>query len=434
MKSITSILVSLFIYQFIFAQGDTLLQHYRSIAIDYQQRVKMAQKSLESAESMLKAAGSDYLPKFDLGGRYSYYGVPLQLAPPADAPAGTPGDELHNFYSADLTLSQPIYTGGYLKNTKQAAISQVEAMKNYVNLSRQEIMLKADMFYWDAVAKKEMKDLLIKYRDAIGRFMNVIQDRVQEEITGMNELYQVKVRFNDAEYQVLRFDKEYTMSVMEFNRLMGFPIDSLPVIADSLTIVLWHKQNNGLTEKAFQKRPEISLLENKILINKYKEKITASKYNPKFGLGAGGKWGAPSPGLNIEPGFNYYLNANLAVPIFYWGKKKEEVFAVKQMTEIAKLDLEQTKDMVSLEVQTTYYDLERSQVQLDFALSALDNASKNVMVMLDRYNEGLSPVIDVLDAQMFWQKTYYNYIQAKYQLNTAYSSYMRAMGELTVNQ
>ncbi|OQX77782.1 MAG: hypothetical protein B6D61_06605 [Bacteroidetes bacterium 4484_249] len=434
MKIITSILVPLLMFQFVYAQEDTMLLHYRSIAIDYQQQIKIAQKSLESAKSMLKAAGSDYLPKFDVGGRYSYYGVPLQLAPSAGAPAGTAGDELHNFYSADLTLNQAVYTGGYLKNTKQAAMSQVEAMKNYVNLSRQEIMLKADMYYWDAVAKKEMNNLLIKYRDAIGEFMSVINDRVQEDISGMNELYQVKVRYNDAGYQVLKSEKEYMMSVMEFNRIMGFPMDSVPVIADSLSVVLWQKQNNGLTEKALQKRPEIGLLENKISISEYKEKITASKYNPQFGFGAGGKWGAPSPGLNIDPAFNYYFNANLAIPIYYWGKKKEEIFAVKQITEITKLDLEHTKDMISLEVQTSYYNLERSQVQLDFALSALDNASKNVMVMLDRYNEGLSPVLDVLDAQMFWQKTYYNYIQAKYQLNTAYSSYSHAMGELTVNQ
>jgi outer membrane protein TolC len=416
------------------AQEDTLIFRYRRLAVDYQQQVKRAQKSLEGAESMLKSAKSDYLPRFDFGGNYSYYGVPLQLAPPADAPAGAPGEELHQFYSLDLTLNQPIITGGYLKNTKRVASSQVEALKSYVSLNKQEMMLNADKYYWKAVTRREIKDLLIKYRDAIGKFMDVIQDRVDEEIVGMNELYQVKVRYNDAQFDVLQSEKQYKISIMELNRLMGFPIDSIPEIADSLTVVFWQKQDDSLREKALINRPEISMLEQKILMNQYKEKVTASKYNPQLGVGAGGKWGAPSPGLNIDPAFNYYLKASLAIPIFYWGKKKEEVFAARQMTEIAKLDLEQTKDMVSLEVERSYYELERSQKQLDFAVSSLDNAYKNVMVMYDRYNEGLSPVIDVLDAQMFWQKTYFNYIQAKYQLNMAYSDYLRAMGELTINQ
>ena len=434
MKHITSILVLLLAFQYVNAQEDTLLLHYRTVAIEYQQQIKMAESSLEGAESLRKAAGADYLPRFDFGGQFSYYGVPLQLAPPSDALPGTPGEELHSLYSLDLTLSQPVYAGGYLRGTKHVAASRVEVMKDYVNLSRQEVMLKADMSYWKSVAKNEMRELVIKYRDDIGKFLNVIQDRVDEEVTGMNELYQVKVRYNDAVYQVIKYEKEYAISVMELNRMMGFPIDSVPAIADSLSIILWQKQDTGLTAKALEQRPEISLIENKILVNQFKEKITASRYNPTLGLLIGGKWGAPSPGLKTDPAFNYYFNAKLAIPIFYWGKRRKEVFALTKTTEIAKLDLEQTKDMVSLEAQSSYYELERSQEQLDFAQSSLDNASKNVSVMLDRYNEGLSPVLDVLDAQMFWEKTYFNYIQAKYHLNTAYSSFMHAMGELTVNQ
>ena len=169
-------------------------------------------------------------------------------------------------------------------------------------------------------------------------------------------------------------------------------------------------------------------------MNTYNEKITASKYNPQFGVGVGGNWGAPSPGLSTDPAFNYNLQAKLAIPIFYWGKKKEVVFASRQTTEVTRLEMEQTKDMITLQVESSYFDLEETQNQLDFAFSALDNASKNVDVMLDRYYEGLSSVLEVLDAQLFWQKSYLNYIEAKFELNTAYSTYQKAMGELSVSQ
>ena len=54
--------------------------------------------------------------------------------------------------------------------------------------------------------------------------------------------------------------------------------------------------------------------------------------------------------------------------------------------------------------------------------------------MLDRYREGLSSVLEVLDAQLYWQKTYFNYVQAKYELNIAFSAYQKAMGDLSVSQ
>lgn len=415
----------------VFGQQDTLIYKYRRMAVDYQQQIKMAQHKLAGAESMVEAAKSDFLPKLDFYGNYSYLGVPIQMAPNSE---GDPGMELQNMYSLDLAVSQSILTGGYLKNTKSAAMSQAEVMRSFVNLNEQEVMMNSDAYYWKAVTKKEMSKLLIKYRDAIGQFLKVIQDRVDEEVVGMNELYQAKVRYNDAEYDVIRTEKDFMISVMELNRMIGLPVKASPNITDSLLVVNWTEAGINITDMALQQRPEISLLENKISMNRFQEKITASQYNPRFGVGIGGNWGAPSPGLSTDPAFNYNLQAKLAIPIYYWGKKNEEVFASRQITEVSMLEMQQTKDLIALQVESSYYDLHETQNQLDFAFNALDNASKNVDVMLDRYYEGLSSVLEVLDAQLYWQKSYLNYIEAKFELNIAYSSYQKAMGELSVSQ
>lgn len=429
-SSLYIFLIFLLAVPFAAAQEDTLVNRYRRMAIEYQQQIKMAESRLSGAESMLEAAKSDRLPKFDLSGSYRYFGVPLKLAPPADAPPGTPGVELHNRYSVDVTLSQPIITGGYLKNTQLAAMSEVELMKAYVDLNKQEVMLNADIYYWNAVSRKEIRNLLVRYRDNIGRFMKVIEDRVKEEVVGKSELYQAKVRYNDAEYGVIKAEKEMKVAFMELNRLLGVPVDTVLSVADSLSVVDWQKAAGDIVQRALKQRPELSMLQRQIEMNQYKEKITASKYMPSAGLGVGGLWGSPSPGLKKEPAFNYNIRAWLSVPIFYWGKKKEEVAAVRQATEVSRLERERTTEMITLEARRSFYELQKSQEQLDFAASALDNAAKNVSVMVDRYNEGLSSVLEVLDAQLYWQKSYFNYIQAKYQLNTAYSAFLRAVGEL----
>ena len=432
MKQFTiSILLILFSITMVYSQQDTLIYKYRRMAVDYQQQIKMAQRDLAGAESMVDAAKSDRLPKLDFFGNYNYMGVPLQLAPDAD---GNPGEQLNNFYSLDLAITQPIITGGYLKNTKNAAMSQAEVMRSFVSLNEQEVMLNSDSYYWNSVTKKELNTLLIKYRDAIGEFLKVIQDRVDEEVVGMNELYQAKVRYNEAEYKVIRTEKDFMISIKELNRMIGLPVNTSPNVADSLLVVDWTTVESSLPDKAMQQRPEISMLKNTISLNQFNEKVTASQYNPQFGIGVGGNWGAPSPGRSSNPAFNYNLQAKLAIPIFYWGKKKEEVFFSRQVTEVSKLEMEKTKDMITLEVESSYYDLQKTQDQLDFAFSALDNASKNVEVMLDRYYEGLSSVLEVLDAQLFWQKSYLNYIEAKFELNTAYSTYQKAMGELSISQ
>ena len=431
MNRIIAFLTIIITAQSLLAQQDTLIYKYRRMSVDYQQQIKMAEADLAGAESMVDAAKSDRLPKLDFLGDYTYQGVPIQLAPTIENGAGV---KVNNFYSLDLVVSQPIITGGYLKNTLNMAQSQADVMRNFVSLNEQEVMLNSDAFYWKAVTGKEIRNLFISYRDAIGQFLDVIQDRVDEEIVGMNELYQTRVRYNDAEYEVIRTEKEFMISVMELNRLVGLPVKTLPNVSDSLMVVQWNKIDDNLTDKAFQQRPEIGLLQSKISMNQFNEKVTASQYNPQLGVGVGGNWGAPSPGLSTNPAFNYNVVAKLVIPVFYWGKKKEEVSASRQLTEVSKLEMGQTKDMITLQVESSFYDLEQSQSQLDFASSSLENAYKNVDVTLDRYQEGLSSVLEVLDAQLFWQKTYLNYIQAKFDLNVAFSAYLRAMGELSVEK
>ncbi|HEC43555.1 MAG TPA: TolC family protein [Bacteroides sp.] len=430
MKRISnSFLLILFSVCLMYGQQDTYIFKYRSQAVEYQQAVKAAQSGLEGANSLLDASKAGFLPKVDMDGYYNFNGVPMQLAATPDSPDG---QELSHMYELGLWVSQPVLTGGYLKNTRSLAMARTDVARSFVGLTEQNTMLEADIRYLTVVARKEISELTKKYRDAIGQFEQVIQDRVDEEVVGMNELYQARVRFNDAQYEVISMEKEYKVSLMELNRLIGVPMMTETEHLDSLLVVDWKSPEADRVDKALQMRPEVSLKENEMMMNQFDEKITASYYNPQINVGAGGTYGAPSPGLLTEPGPNYHVNANLAIPIFYWGQKKSMVFAKQQVTEQSKLELERTVDMVTLQVTAAYYELERSQDQVDFAVGALDNAGKNADVMLDRYREGLSSVLEVLDAQLFWQKSYNNYINAKFELNIANSTYLKAMGELSI--
>ncbi len=173
MKRITISILLILSITMVYSQQDTLIFKYRRMAVDYQQKIKMAQHNLAGAESMVDAAKSDFLPKLDFYGGYTYMGVPIQMASSVE---GQPGIELQNLYSLDMVISQPIVTGGYLKNTRNAAQSQAEVMRNFVNLNEQEVMLNSDAFYWNAVTKKEISNILIKYRDAIGQFYGLLSN------------------------------------------------------------------------------------------------------------------------------------------------------------------------------------------------------------------------------------------------------------------
>ena len=65
-------------------------------------------------------------------------------------------------------------------------------------------------------------------------------------------------------------------------------------------------------------------------------------------------------------------------------------------------------------------------------LNSLKRAAENLEIMTTRYLEGLSPILEVLDAQVFWLKAYLDHINAKRIYQVSYSALLKSVGELSV--
>lgn len=424
------IFLNLFIFSNIYGQQDTLVYKYRRMSVDYQHQIKMAEHNLQGAKSMVDAAKADYLPKIAVEGNLSLFGPTLDIAMPNDAE----NIKLNNLYFLNLGINQSIYSGGYLKNTKNVAESKVELMKYMISISEQTVLLNSDGLYWQVVAMAETEKLALEYKTSIDRFLTIIQNKLDEGEIGMSQLFQAKVRYNDAENSYIKVKKNAQIYLMQLNQFIGIDVYSKTTISDSIIVVNWSGITTSSTGQAFKSRPEIGMLKNKVTMNEFGEKVVASKYNPKIGFGVNGT--VFDLGYNFKNPTTYFYNVGikLKIPIYYGGMKKKETFASRQITETSRLEVEETKDKVNLQVQTSYFNLQETQKQLDFSIGSLNNAHDNVSTLLIQYNEGLASVLEVLDAQLYWQKTYFNYIQAKYELNMAYSSYQYAMGELNITK
>ena len=85
---------------------------------------------------------------------------------------------------------------------------------------------------------------------------------------------------------------------------------------------------------------------------------------------------------------------------------------------------------MTLEVTEAQYTLNESVKQVNLTNNSLGQASENLDLVTERYREGLANIIEVFDAQIFWQRAYKNFIDSKtgYQINK--SKFQRALGEL----
>ena len=416
------LILSLFIitYSFYcFGQEKLTLEKCRELAIDYNQDVKSAQAGVEAAGYDAAAIKTDLYPRIDLGSNYRYLSNGISL---------DGYETLENIYNVNVGIFQNIYSGSEVKTSHKIAQTQEVISFEEKRFTTSEILLATDKSYWEVVASAENLNMAKRYRDIVQELVNTVLDKVEEEVLSKTEYLQAKVNLNDAELSVVKSENMLILRQMSINRLIGYEIKTNIDTDDSITVDFSVIDNSDYIQTALSTRPEIKISQNLVEISDLEVNLSRSPYMPSIGVGAYGRYGTPGPNLSPDANFNYQFFGYLNMPLIYFGKKGKEVEASRIRNQIASYQLDKTQDLVTLEVSQSRYTLEESVKKVELTRNSVQQADENLDLITDRYDEGLSPIIDVLNAQIFWEAAYRDFIIAKKLFQISYSEYQKAMG------
>lgn len=157
--------------------------------------------------------------------------------------------------------------------------------------------------------------------------------------------------------------------------------------------------------------------------------MALSKYKPQFYIGVDGSYSSPGYDFRTDMDPNYAVYAKVAVPIFEWGKRRNEKRASDFKVDMATDNLNKVTDGVDLEIRTARNSLRQAMEQVELTRNSLDKARENETMALDRYDEGKSSVIEVIDAQTYRQMAQMNHVQAKVSAQNYYSELLKALNK-----
>ena len=157
--------------------------------------------------------------------------------------------------------------------------------------------------------------------------------------------------------------------------------------------------------------------------------MTDAKYKPQFYVGVDGSYSSPGYDFHSDLDPNYAVYAKLSVPLFEWGKRRDEKRAASLKIGMATDNLNQVTDQVKLEVETARVSLSQALEQVRLTESSLGKALENERMALERYTEGKASVIEVIEAQTYRQASQINHVQAKVSAQGSYSELIRALNK-----
>lgn len=409
----------------VLAQQSTLLEKYRTMALDYNHDLKAAEKNIAASMEVEKSARADLKPKLSGAASFQYTGNPMELTldiPSIGLSKTVEGKNLN--YGGSLSILQPVYTGGRVLESIRMAQHQQALAGNQAKALNDAVCYQTDIQYWSAVARQEIVDVAEDFRNSIAALVKTIKERVEVGLVDPQDLLMAEVKLNEAEYQLLQAQSNFETGRMALNSMIGVRLEQPTELDAQIPIVvvsdsLWLSTGMG--------RPEIQMAYDKIRIAESTKKLNDSQFKPQFYVGIDGSYSSPGYNFKKDLDPNYAVYAKVSVPIFEWGKRRSEKRVSSLRIGMAEDNLNKVSDQVELEVGVARKALSQAIERVRLSESSLAKAEENEAKAMERYNEGKVSVVEVIDAQTYRQTSQVNYVQAKAAAQGHYSELIKAL-------
>ncbi len=412
---------------------DLSLADCREMALLADENLKIAQNNLAGADLDRAVARTAYLPKIAGSASALYYAPDSKMMDMITL-------QLRGAYMAGISLTQPIYTGGKITAANKMAAIGAEASREQLRAARMDVIAGAEKAYWTLVAVRAKVDMMESYKAMMDSVYLTTSVAVNAGMAPHQALLRVDTRRSEIVYRLGHARSGADICRMALCRIIGVA-DSVAITPTESVGALFELPAGELDISG---RPELALLQKNIDIRKQEVNMARADFLPTLGLQVG--WNAygniRTKGITQDATGNYVpfsttTNSDgfmgvlsLQVPIFHWGEGIKKVRRAKIEVENASLTLERNRRLMELEANQYYTNLMTGFDLVSFAEKAMAEAEENLSIMRRQYDNGLTTLTDLLEAQSQWQSSYSNLIEARTQLRISLIDYLRSTGTL----
>lgn len=242
-------------------------------------------------------------------------------------------------------------------------------------------------------SKEHLKIANIKYKNGAGLYSDVL--RSQTEVT-------------EAEQNFVSAQKNLNIAKRALGLLLGKK--ELVEISDNIPEI--KLMNVDYYNEASRYRNDVKAMEIQVVNSKNNVKLAQADYFPTLNASAGYQLYDPYAPFALE-GHNYYAGASFKWNVFDGNKSRYQKLKAKDKVVESEQYLDGLKEAVSYKVYEAYQSIEESQKNLELACSALKSAEEGERLVLKRWENSLSPFVDLMDTQANLDRARANVIKSK---------------------
>jgi len=342
--------------------------------------------------------------------------------------------DTRNVYAGMITVEEPVYAGGKIRAYNKMARYAQDLAQMQLTTEQQEVIVATDKAYWQIVSLANKEKLTENYVELLRTMSSNVDKLVDEGMATNADRLSVRVKLNDAELTLIKVKNGLALSKMLLCQSCGLPLDSDIALEDErLEDVLIPVYKNEYTEEdIMNNRPELQSLSLATQIYDKKVNIARADFLPTVAVFGNYIVTNPSVFNGFETEFRGMYNVGVIarVPLFHFGEGYNKVRKAKSEATIYKLKLEDTKEMVMLQVSQYEKQIKEAEQRLHMTTEKMSDAEENLRMATVGFNEGMVPSSTLEAAQTSWMQAHSEYIDAKIDVIMANTYLKKAVGNL----
>ena len=427
------------------------LDSCRAMALSNNKNLRMKAEAVRQAGYQKDEAFAAYLPALDFAGGYMYnqknlsifdsdqrlpvqtfdlktqsYQYNLVKNPVTGEPIKGPGGQyipeqvalipkeamefdIHNVFFGAITLTQPIFMGGKIVAMNKITGYAEELARAMHNSEAENIIYAVDAAYWQVVSLKAKQKLARSYVQLLDTLHYNVEKMVEQGVATRSDLLTVDVKLNQANVDLTKVDNGLVLSRMALAQVCGLPVNSDLHLEDEdieVATVSAPVATSYNMEDVYARRQDLRALEIGVNIYSKQEDVVKSDMLPKVALVGTYSFSNPNMFDGFKNRFNgaFSVGAMVTIPIWHWGGNYNKYRAAKSKTTIARLELENAKEMIDLQVSQSAFKAQEAMKTYEMTVSNLTKANENLRQANVGFREGVMTTDNVMEAQTAWLK------------------------------
>lgn len=405
------------------------LEQCRASAVEHNRTLRDSRFDFEAARQDRRQAFTNYFPQISASGgafqaQHGLVQADFGLTIPQMGTMEMPLSLVKRGVFGGVMAVQPLFAGLKIVNGNKLARVGEEVGALQVRKTEAEVREQTDTYFWQIVSLKEK----LRTIEAVERQLDEIHRQVALSVDAglvtTNDLLRVELRQQEVASNRLKVENGLKVARLLLAHHIGVDWQGFDIAAENFA----EPEAPGVyyvsVEEALDRRAEYQLAEKNVEAQKYQKRIERGKHLPTVGVGAGYLYYNMTD-KDVDDGLVF---AQVSVPISDWWSGSHALKKARIREQQAENDRLQAREMLSVEIEKTWSEVQEAYAQIQLARRSVDSATENLRENRSFYEAGTAPLTDLLDAETLYTQSRDNFTSACAAYRTSLARYLRVTG------